>query len=94
MNFIPNPLAESIAKELAADDIADIAEQGLEIARRLVPVDTGALRDSLHLEDADEEGGKRIVTDSDHWIFPEFGTSEMPPQPYLRPIIDTLGLHR
>ncbi len=91
--FIPNPLAAEIVKVEAQPYIADVAEQGLEVAQRLVPVDTGELRDSLHVEDA-PDGGKRIVAGTDHWQFPEFGTSEMAAEPYLRPIIDELGLHR
>lgn len=93
MQFIPNPLAGAIAKLMAAPAVSEAADEGLALAQAHVPVDTGELRDSLHIEDG-PDGGKRVVTDSDHWVFPEFGTSEMAPQPYLRPIIDELGLHR
>lgn len=93
MLFIPNPLAGTIARLLAGPAVEAAAAEGLALAQARVPVDTGALRDSLHIEDA-PDGGKRVVTDSDHWVFPEFGTSTMAAQPYLRPIIDDLGLHR
>jgi len=71
----------------------DVAQQALARAQSLCPVDTGELRDSLHIEDA-PDGGKRVVAGTDHWLFPEFGTSEMAAEPYLRPVIDDLGLHR
>lgn len=90
--FIPSPLAAKEVEIEAQPYIAEVADQALEVAQHLVPVDTGELYDSLHVEDA--EGGKRVVAGTDHWVFPEFGTSEMPAEPYLRPIIDALGLHR
>ena len=92
MPFIPNPLAPVIAKEMAQPHVEDVAEEGLRLAQSKVPVDTGALRDSLHIEEAD--GGKRVVVGTDHWLYPEFGTSEVSAQPFMRPIIDELGLHR
>ena len=91
--FIPNPLAGLIAKKMAEPHVEDVAEEGLELAKAHVPVDTGELQASLHIEDT-EDGGKRIVVGTDHWQFPEFGTSTMAAQPYMRPIIDELGLHR
>lgn len=91
--FIPNPLAGEIAKLQAAPHIQEVAEEGLALAQAHVPVDTGELLDSLHIEDI-PEGGKRIVAGTDHWQFPEFGTSDQAAEPYLRPLIDELGLHR
>jgi len=91
--FIPNPLAGEIAKVEAEPYIEDVAQQALARAQSLCAVDTGELRDSLHIEDA-PDGGKRVVAGTDHWLFPEFGTSEMAAEPYLRPVIDDLGLHR
>lgn len=91
--FIPNPLAGVIAEEMAQPHIESVAEEALRLAQDHVPVDTGELRDSLHIEDA-ENNGKRVVVGTDHWLFPEFGTSEQAAQPYMRPVIDELGLHR
>lgn len=95
--FIPNPnfIHEVLEEPMADQMFEDLGEQGLEIAQRLVPVDTGELHDSLHTEELDDgEPGVRIVAGTDHWMFPEFGTSETPAQPYLRPVLDELGLHK
>lgn len=92
--FIPNPLAAKLVELEAAPYIKDVAEQGAEIGKRLAPVETGALRDSIHVEDNPDGEGQRVVVTVDYWPFVEFGTSIMAAQPYLRPIIDELGLHR
>jgi hypothetical protein len=68
-----------------------IAEAALADAKAHVRVDTGELRDSLHLEDA-PDGGRRLVAGTDHWLSEEFGTSEDPGQSFLRPVIANLGL--
>lgn len=91
--FIPNPLAGELAKLQAAPHVENVAEEALALAQAHVSVDTGELQASLHIEDT-EDGGKRIVVGTDHWQFPEFGTSTMAAEPYMRPIIDELGLHR
>lgn len=91
--FFPSPIAEQLAKLAAAPHVASVAEEALADAQAHCPVDTGELRDSLHIEEL-PDGGKRIVVGTDHWVFPEFGTSEMPAQPFMRPVIDDLGLHR
>jgi HK97 gp10 family phage protein len=95
-DFIPNPnFIHDLLNEAPAQHMMDdFAQQGLEAAQRLVPVDTGELRDSLHIEDGEAEGSKRIVAGTDHWQFPEFGTSTQAAEPFLRPIIDELGLNR
>lgn len=93
--FIPSPTLEKdiLEEPLLEHGMKDLAEQGLEIAKRLVPVDTGELQDSLHVEET-ENGGQAIVAGTDHWQFPEFGTSEMAAEPYLRPVIDEIGLSK
>jgi len=93
--FIPNPLVGEEIKHdpLVGRAMGQLAIEGLAVAQRLAPVDTGALRASLHISGA-PDGGQRVVVGTDHWSFLEFGTSVMPAQSYLRPIIDALGLHR
>jgi HK97 gp10 family phage protein len=59
----------------------------------IVPVDTGALRDSIELL---VEG---IATVATAWVgtriryggYVEYGTSNTPAQPYLRPALDTIA---
>jgi hypothetical protein len=94
-NLVVNPaFADEVARgpEIQAQ-LQQLAEEGLAVAQQLVPVDTGELLDSLHIEDA-PDGGKRVVAGTDHWQFPEFGTFDDEAQPYLRPIVDAIGLAR
>lgn len=92
MTLIPNPdLIREVTEQV---DLDEAAEAVLEAARRRVPVgETGALRDSLHIEDT-PGGGKRVVADTEYAAFVEFGTSLMAAEPYLRPAVDEAGLHR
>lgn len=91
--FIPSPLAPIIAKLLAEPEVENAAEEAANWARDHCPVDTGELQDSIEVIDG-PEGGKRIIVGTDHWIYPEFGTSSQAAQPFLRPSVDAVGLHR
>lgn len=64
-------------------------EAGAESARRLVPVDTGALQADITVEQDGASGtyGPRNV---EYASFVEFGTGRGPEQPYLRPSIDAM----
>ena len=55
-----------------------------DIARTTVPVDTGALRDSIGVS----PGGAYVasaVASASYAAMVEYGTSKMPPQPYMLP---------
>lgn len=58
-----------------------------DAAKRIVPIDTGDLHDSIHTEVSSD--GMFVVADADHAAFIEQGTSKMPAQPYLRPALHT-----
>lgn len=63
----------------------DVAED----ARRMAPVDTGTLRDSI---DAEVSGSGteivvRVGSNVDYAVYVEMGTSEQSAQPYLRPAV-------
>lgn len=93
MTFIPNP---NLARELKTDAAVrgamdEVGEAALEAARELAPVASGALRDSLKVERI-EDGGVRLSVNVDYWLFPEFGTVFMAPEPYLRPSLSAVGL--
>lgn len=90
--FRPNPsfLVKLVATAQFNRHMDRIADAGLEFAEEHVPVDTGELKDSLHI--VKEGPVRRIVAGTDHWFFPEFGTSTSPEQPYLRPIVPFLRL--
>lgn len=57
----------------------------LEDSQALVPVDTGELKNSGHIDDTN---GVRVIYDAGHAMFVEFGTYKMNAQPYIRPAID------
>jgi HK97 gp10 family phage protein len=64
-----------------------------EEARRLAPVDTGELRDSISFEIRKVATGFAIVVlaGAEHALWVELGTSRMSAQPYLRPVLDRIG---
>lgn len=54
---------------------------------RLCPVDTGRLRNSIHLDKVNDY--KYILADGvEYGILQEFGTIKMRPQPFFRPALD------
>lgn len=73
--------AVDVQKDVLADDVERTAES-------LAPVDTGRLRDSIRSE------GGRVYTDVEYAGFVEYGTSDTPAQPFMRPAADTVdGAH-
>lgn len=91
--YVPNPAIEA---EILTDATVHVAimEVGAEVlafAQDHAPVETGALRRSLDLES--EGSGARVSVNVDYWAFPEYGTSRMDAQPYLRPALTACGLH-
>jgi hypothetical protein len=79
-------------------EVRDIVDRsmaaGVEAAQRLVPIDTGALRDSIAVVDEAHVEGAVVVgtygAGEDYALHVEFGTSVGPEQPYLRPSIDAV----
>ena len=71
----------------AADAIAFLIEGK---AKMLAAVDTGALKNSIHVENTGL--AKRIVTDSvEYGIYVEMGTSRMAAQPFMVPATEATG---
>ena len=63
--------------------IAKAGEAVVKQAQAICPVDTGALRESIHSE---AEGLTAIVSANTHYaLYVEMGTYKMPAQPYLVP---------
>ena len=54
-------------------------------AQKNSPVDTGRLRSSITFEEMDNGIGVRVGTNVQYAQFQEFGTENMPAQPFLRP---------
>lgn len=66
-----------------SDTTEQIANDIAAIAKENAPVDTGELRDSVHVEkDGDNHA---VVVGVDYGAFVELGTSRMAAQPYLGP---------
>lgn len=92
--FLPNP---RVALAILADAefqarMEAIGREALEEAKQRAPVgETGNLRDSLKVERL-TNGGRRVSANVDYWGFVEYGTSDTPAQPYLRPTLTALGL--
>lgn len=70
-----------------ANLIADLAQQ-------LAPVDTGALRDSIHVEDGSHALARRIVADTSYAAYVEYGTATSPAQPYMTPAKEQINVQQ
>ena len=68
----------------AAEAALASARRGAELARSLAPVDSGALRSSIH---AQKQGpGAAVIAGARHAAFVEYGTSCSAPRPYMLPM--------
>jgi HK97 gp10 family phage protein len=81
----------SIGPEIQARleaECAKTAEHVAEAARERVPVDTGALRDAIHVEPAEHGIGEFVVAgNTEAWYghLVEYGTVNTDPRPFLLP---------
>ena len=65
-----------------------------ELAKVYVPVDTGRLKNSLHLDPTNPGQVEYICTDAtEYGVFQEYGTMKMDAQPFLRPAGDIVQVH-
>jgi HK97 gp10 family phage protein len=64
-----------------------VARLALETARDLVPVDTGETRNELRVVRR-RNGGVAVESSTVASVFQEFGTSQMAPNPFIRPSVD------
>lgn len=93
VEFIPNLLIgvewEHSPEALAV--IARIGEETAQKAQELAPVLTGALKASIaaHPHGITETAHAEIIADVPYAAYVEFGTSDTPAQPYLRPALDS-----
>ncbi len=69
---------------------ANTADHVLFMSQVAVPIDTGELQRSgnVTVEETADGVTAFVNYDSDHAIYPEFGTARMAAQPYLRPSLD------
>lgn len=62
------------------------AEKVITTAKAIVPVRTGALRDSLKF--VVKQNGITFSAGVDYGVFIEFGTTKMDAQPFMNPAVD------
>lgn len=79
-------LAQS-SPELVDQAVAKIAEDGLAQAQTRCPVDTGNLKNSLHVEPPKQLGQRRISDGTEYGIYVELGTTRMAARPFLLPAV-------
>lgn len=65
-----------------------VANAIAEKARALVPVDTGELRDSIHVQN--DTLGSIVIAGTDHGASVEYGTARQAAQPYMRPAVKSV----
>ncbi len=82
VNRVPKVTEET--REAVRDVIRAGAFQVQRHARRVVPVDTGRLRDSIRPKELNELQWE-VRTGTEYAIYVEYGTRRMRPRPYMRP---------
>lgn len=78
-----------LIEEEVAEILADVAEQAASIAQQLAPFRTGALRDSIAVEQTGVLGF-RVIAGAPYSAFVELGTVNMDAQPFLGPAIESV----
>lgn len=73
--------------EDASRAVFQAAENACGMARSLAPVDTGELRGSISAVHGGLEA--RVVAACGHAAAVEFGTSRMPPRPFMQPAAES-----
>lgn len=69
--------------QLACQSALSAAEHAAAIARESAPVDTGELRASI--SSASTPDGAAVTASAPHAPMVEYGTSKMPPRPFMLP---------
>lgn len=91
-NFIwrGDSFRRSVIDEVATR-LENAGRVGVQVARSLVPVDTGQTRDSIGYIFSRQTMQLQIYADTFWAVFLEFGTSRMPARPFLRPALNAAG---
>ncbi len=106
--YLAKTIPEALEKA-ALEALDETTRRGIDYAKAVVPVDTGALRRSIRQEPKPQRedgyyvagitaGGGGVVNprtgrEVDYAGFVEWGTSRTPAQPYLTPAIYEAGEH-
>ncbi len=82
MQKLSTKLPDAVDKSLER-----LADEIVADAKRLAPVRSGELRDSIKIEDV-KKGEVTIVASADHAGYVEFGNSRVHARPFIRPAIE------
>ena len=80
--------------QLLDEDLRQSLDEIVAYAKVYAPVDTGRLRDSIRYEQQEPLSYAIIAdprnpkTGRGYAVYPEYGTSKMPAQPYMRPALN------
>jgi HK97 gp10 family phage protein len=92
VTFIPNPFLEQqwTASHEAESMLSGVGARIAESARFMAPRLTGALAVSIRVDMTTdgEDRAVEILADVPYAGYVEFGTSDTPAQPFLRPALD------
>jgi HK97 gp10 family phage protein len=87
--FRKNPQFDQQFQKELINMLENISVAISDEARRLSPVDTGALRGSIKFEINEPDLSTVIKTDGiDYAVYQELGTRKMQANPYMRPALD------
>ncbi len=76
--FQMNPRA-MVEIQLRADHAAEnVREEIAQDAKRMAPVQTGAVKASIGVS------GDDVVVGTNHWVYPEYGTENMRAESFMR----------
>jgi HK97 gp10 family phage protein len=84
---------ERLTKEMEprAEKVLDLAAQEVAAyAARNAPVDTGALKNSIHVEPEHERLTRIIADQVTYGIFQELGTYKMAAHPFMTPAVEAV----
>jgi len=77
-----------IARKLPAQTKTAVSKAGHDVegrAKAVVPIDTGALMNSIQTKITDGGFGAEIAPHTDYAVYVEFGTRRMGARPYMTP---------
>jgi len=82
-------------RRVLATELQDAAEEIQYLAQELVPVKTGYLKSTIHVQTFDELS-LQVRADAEYAAFVEYGTDKQAAQPFLTPAVEAIfpGLER
>jgi HK97 gp10 family phage protein len=82
------------ALHLIPQKVGDALEQNFQaaedMARTIVPVDTGYLQSTIYHKVDDDNFGAELGATADYAAFVELGTSRMAAEPFIRPALEAM----